>query len=66
MAPLNDSGLNRVTAIMDGRAHDYRRKAKEAEASAQEAEDVKVRQPFLDIAQQWRDLADQVQRNYFL
>lgn len=51
---------------MDGRAHDYRRKAKEAEAMAQEAENAKVRQSFLAIAQQWRDLADQVERNHFL
>ncbi len=52
---MNDSRFDRVN-----------RKAKEAEAMAQEAENAKVRQSFLAIAQQWRDLADQVERNHFL
>jgi hypothetical protein len=42
---------------------DFRRKAKEAEAMAEATRDFIAREIFLDVAERWRRLADDVERN---
>jgi hypothetical protein len=41
------------------RAEEYRKRAKEAEEQANRTNDHYVKEAFLDIARQWRELADQ-------
>jgi hypothetical protein len=40
------------------RAEEYRRRAEEAEAMAAAARDPSAKQAYLEIAQQWRQLAE--------
>jgi len=44
-------------------AEQYRLRAKEAEQQANKVSDRSVKQSFLDIARQWRELADQAERH---
>jgi len=44
------------------RAEEYRRRAKEAEEQANRSREQSTREGFLDIARQWRDMADQAER----
>jgi hypothetical protein len=44
------------------RAEDYRKRAEEADAKAISARDADVRTTYCEIARQWRDLADQLER----
>lgn len=45
------------------RADYFREKAKEAEQKAEEAKDSDVKERFLELARQWRTMADQSERN---
>jgi hypothetical protein len=44
------------------RAEECLRKAKEAEAMAEAARDQAAREIYLEVAEQWRKLADQVEK----
>jgi hypothetical protein len=41
------------------RAEEYRQRAKEAEENAKKTDNPDTKQGFLDLARQWRELADQ-------
>jgi len=45
------------------RAEQYRQHAREAENQAKQARDADAIEGLLDLAQQWRDLAKQVERH---
>jgi hypothetical protein len=45
-------------------AEEYRRKAKEAEALAEAAQDQLVKEVYLEVAQRWRELADRERNNW--
>jgi hypothetical protein len=45
------------------RADDYRDKARDCERQAGLAQDHSLRQIYLDLAKQWRDLAEQIERH---
>src|SRR5262245_23863798 len=45
------------------RAEEYRLRAREAEEQASKVRDHRLKQSFLDIARQWRELADQADRH---
>jgi hypothetical protein len=45
------------------RAEEYRLRAKEAEEQANKVRDPGARQGFLDIARQWREMAEQAERH---
>jgi hypothetical protein len=44
------------------RAEEYRRRAKEAEEQANKVRDPSAKEGFLDIARQWREMAEQAER----
>jgi hypothetical protein len=44
------------------RAEEYRLRAKEAEDQANKVRDSGAKQGFLDIARQWREMAEQAER----
>ena len=43
--------------------HEYRRKAEEAEKAAEKATDEKTKSAYLEIAKQWRLMADRAERD---
>jgi hypothetical protein len=45
------------------RAEEYRRRAKEAEENATKTSNSVTREGFLDIARQWREMAEQAERD---
>jgi hypothetical protein len=45
------------------RAEEYRLRAKEAEEQAEKIRDPATKQGFLDIARQWREMAEQAERH---
>jgi hypothetical protein len=45
------------------KAEEYRKRAKEAEEQASKVRDHAAKQGFLDIARQWRELAEQAERH---
>ena len=45
------------------RAEEYRLRAKEAEEQANKVRDPSAKQGFLDIARQWREMAEQADRH---
>jgi len=47
---------------MTTRAEEYRRKAEEAEREAERANDTFLRQKYMDIAREWREMADHIER----
>lgn len=46
-----------------GKAEDFRENAKKAEAKANQTSDSRIKAAYLDIARQWRVMADQAERN---
>ena len=46
------------------RADLYRARAKEAEELAKQAREEHLKQAYLQIAREWRDLADQLERGW--
>lgn len=48
---------------MSSKANEYRRKAKEAEATAEATRDQMAKETFLELAERWHKLADQAERN---
>ena len=46
------------------RADEWRRKAEQAEALAEAAQDQEAKQTYQEVAQQWRKLAEQAERNH--
>ena len=60
-ARLGPAGLT-GRASMIPKAEECRRKAKEAEAMAEAARDQAAREIYLEVAEQWRKLADQVEK----
>ena len=45
------------------RAEQYRLRAKDAEQCAKESRDSDAKRTFLEIAKNWRDMADQAERH---
>jgi hypothetical protein len=45
------------------RAEAYRRRAKEAEEQANKTHNSVTKQGFLDVARQWREMAEQAERD---
>jgi hypothetical protein len=45
-------------AVMTSKAEEYRTNARECEQLAEQSRDGRLKEQFLRIAQQWRDLAD--------
>jgi hypothetical protein len=48
---------------MSPKADEYRRKAKVAEALAESARDQNAKETYLEIAEQWRHLAEQAEKH---
>jgi hypothetical protein len=45
------------------KAEEYREKAKEADEAAESCRDYEAKQVYRDVAQNWRNMAEQAQRN---
>ena len=65
--PAETAQLGRLAGLtgragMIPRAEECLRKAKEAEAMAEAARDQAAREIYLEVAEQWRKLADQVEK----
>jgi hypothetical protein len=48
---------------MSPTVHEYRRRAREAEAMADAASDQAAKEMLLEVAERWQKLANQAQRN---
>jgi hypothetical protein len=52
-----------VEGSMSTKVEEYRRKAEEADATAERTRDYAAKTIYLDIARQWRDMAAQAERH---
>jgi hypothetical protein len=55
--------MRTMVIVMSPKSDDYRARAVECELKAEEARDLEVRRQLIDLARQWRLLAEQAERH---